>query len=266
MKKLLAFLLIMVMILGMLAGCSKKKDTTNNDSGNNAANQQTKAEEGTGTPTQPKPEQNFGVAIGTLLDAPEKIFAAEATKMLYVSFDEKVDGKTEAVEISVVVAEDGTRLIYAVNGPGKNKEAVYEIAGEGIIKYIKGAANEPFKLDDKTTADEVKNEFTTLADYILVFAQCQDALKGIKYRKAANVTVACPTGDVYIYDLISEGKVTGQICIDKDTGLLVKIKDAENTEAIAVQEFKTADVQIPELAKGEATPDAEQTPDADAKA
>ena len=262
MKKLLALLLVMVTLLGMLAGCSKKDEKTDdkNDSGNNAANQQTEAGGETTAPTQPKPEQVFGVAVGTELDAPEKVFAAEEVKDFYISFDRKEEGKVVTTEYSVIKKEDGTKMIYAVNGPGKSKEAIY-VLSDTLTKFIKGSAKDPFKLDDKTTAEDVKKEFDAIYDHLMVFTQYQDTFTGIKYRKTTDVSVTLFTGDVYIYDVIADGKVAGQVCIDKATGLLVKAKDLTNTQSVVVNAFKTADIEIPEIATGEDTPAEGETPE-----
>ena len=265
MKKLLALLLAMVMIVGMMAGCSKKKNdaTKTDDAAKNAANQNA-GTEGTDAPTAPNPDRVFGVGIGSVLDAPEKLFDAEAATMLYISFTVTTDGKDKTTEYSVIRKEDGTKLIYAVNGPGKSKEAIYEIS-DTMTKFVKGSSKDPFKLDDKTTAEDVKNEFSAIYDHLMAFTQCQDAFTGIKYRKIADVTVSCPTGAVYIYEALSGDAAKGLVCIDKDTGMFVKAVETETGKTIVVNEFKTTDVQIPEFSK-DATPPAEgETPDADAE-
>ncbi len=262
MKKLLALLLAMVMIVGMMAGCSKKKNdaTKTDDTAKNAANQNESNDE-TGASTAPNPDRVFGVGIGSVLDAPEKIFNAETATMLYISFTVTTDGKDKTTEYSVVTKEDGTKLIYAVNGPGKNKEAIYEIS-DTMTKFIKGSSKDPFKPDDKTTAEDVKNEFNAIYDHLLTFTQCQDAFTGIKYRKVADVTVSCPTGAVYIYEALSGDAPKGLVCIDKDTGMFVKAVETETGKTIVVNEFKTTDVQIPEFTKDVTPPADGETPEA----
>jgi len=262
MKKLLALLLAMVMLLGMLAGCSKKNETTDgtSETEKTIVNQQNKNEE-SGEPTEPKPEQLFGVTVGTELDAPEKVFSAEDLKMFYVSLNRKVEGVMQTTEISMVEAEDGSVLIFAVNGPGSSKEAVYEITETGVTKYLKSSGDKPYKLDEKTTAEEVATEAVTLTAYILLFTEYSelDAFKGIKYRKSSDVTINCPTGDVYVYDVLLDGKVAGQVCIDRQTGLLVKAKDLTAAQSVLVNSFRTTDVQIPEIANAETPAEGETT-------
>lgn len=275
MKKILALLLAMVMLLGILAGCGKKQTTNNNTEPiKNAANQQANKDDVEVDIENLPPDQLFGVAAGTELTVPEKVFDASTLDMLYISFIRVVDGKQVNTEIAVGKSPDGDELIYVVNGPGEAENVIYETREDGIFKYVKGSGNNPYKHDEDTTDDAVAVEKETIKSYVSIFTQYLDIFPGIKFRKTLDISVNCPTGDVYIYDVISNDKVVGQICVDRETGMLVKIKDLSDGKAneqfvissetgiltkedkdtaagalLSMVSYKTADVQLPAYEK-----------------
>lgn len=289
MKKFLALLLAIVMVLGMLAGCSSKKKTsstkkssskkdkestsatddtdgtdgtgstddtgstngtgnTNNEqsnTGNGGTNNGgTNNEQPNGGTVRPYPGGTSGVAAGTLLEQPEKLFDAESVNSFYISVDAETDGQAMTVQVAVIVQGDGKGLIYAVNGPADTEQAVYEVSGSNIVKYAKNLTDSKFKLDNTTSVDDIEWEVEEIGDFLQTFIACQEAYDDIQFRKSNAVTTA-PTGAVYAYDVVYEGQVDGLILIDQKTGLLVKVEAFSSDFCYTVTNFKTADVQIP---------------------
>ena len=91
-----------------------------------------------------------------------------------------------------------------------------------------------------------------LALLVTALASC-DMLTGLipGMSTTANTTsevpavTTAPTGAVYAYDVVYEGKVDGLILIDQKTGLLVKVEAFSSDFCYTVTNFKTTDVQIP---------------------
>ena len=294
MKKFLALLLAIVMVLGMLAGCGSKKktsstkkssskkdkestsatddtdgtdgtgstdDTGSTNSTGNTNNEQTNTGNGgtnnggtnnggtnndqpNGGTVRPYPGGTSGVAAGTLLDQPEKLFDAAAVNSIYISVDAETDGQAMTVQVAVINQGNGKGLIYAVNGPADTEQAVYEVSGSNIVKYAKNLTDSKFKLDNTTSVDDIEWEVEEIGDFLQTFIACQEAYDDIQFRKSNAVTTA-PTGAVYAYDVVYEGKVDGLILIDQKTGLLVKVEAFSSDFCYTVTNFKTTDVQIP---------------------
>ena len=277
MKKFLAVLLALVMVLSLFAGCStksskkkkssssrkdddddnKKKETTSetgstdgtgstdSTKGNNnkvdkeSGKNPTEAPSGSLVPIPTTPVDqpnggtvrpypggnnnggtttNSGVAAGTLLDQPEKIFDTDNMDALYIAITMEEDGESMSFRFTYVKT-DSTIFVYAVNGPGDAEEAVYETTTSGVTKYAKvGSA---FQKDTSTDPDDIQDELDSMYDVVDMFVACQEEFSDIQYRKVGTQNAA--TGPVYVYDVVYEGEVDGQIWIDQATGMMVKL-------------------------------------------
>lgn len=295
MKKFLALLLAIVMVLGMLAGCSSKKKTSSKKSSSKKDKETTAATDdtdgtdstdstgstgssnnaggigsadkkpiasapaqtqpsgsvnnnetlpnGNGT-VRPYPGGTSGVAAGTLLEQPEKLFDTEAVKSIYISVDAEEDGEAITVQIAVASRGNGNGLIYAVNGPADTEQAIYEVSGSNIVKYAKNLTDSKFTRDTTTSVDDIQWEVEEIGDFLQIFMACQEVYSDIQFRKSNAVTTA-PTGPVYAYDVVYEGQVDGLILIDRATGLLVKVEAFSSDFCYTVTNFSTGPVNIP---------------------
>lgn len=249
MKKTIAILLTMLMLVSMLAGCGEKAPdnadnsklpTANNEIQNNEQTEDQKQNE-TQQNTQPKAE----AAVGDVLDAPEVSFD-ENTEDLYIYFTYPGDEKDEvlSMELAIDQVNEDTYVIYMSDGLLKLHEVIYEVTDAGVTKYYKDAFMESFALETELTQTELEQEKASMLSLLSTFMLAHPDLEGVKYRKSDAPAFAL-TGDVYVYDMIEAGEVAGQICIDKATGLMVSLKDTDGTALYSVQAIKTSDLGIP---------------------
>lgn len=246
MKKVVVLFLAVCMLVATLAGCGAKNSIVGNDVPPQTDMQQ--GEQQKPTDEQKEPEQeNKEVAVGTILDAPEVLFDADAEE-LYVYFTTPTPGatanETTSMEIAVNQVTADTYVLYMTDGLLKNHEVVYEVTDAGVTKYYKDTFMDAFAQEtemNKQVMEEEKNEILSLLSYFMM--QHPD-YAGIQYRKS-DAKVATLTGEVYVYDVMETNECTGQICIDKDTGVMVSLKDAKGETLFTVHDFKVENVEIP---------------------
>ena len=92
--------------------------------------------------------------------------------------------------------------------------------------------------------DQLDETLGYMEQIIDIFTDYMTTFNGATYRKT-ETTVDCPTGSVLSYDVLVNGQVKAQICVDMNCGLLVYMKNLENGAVMDMQSFNITNVQIP---------------------
>lgn len=243
MKKVVALLLAICMLVTILTGCNAENNTT-------AETDKTQSEQQEPTSNEESKnnvgEVNKEVATGTILNTPEVQFDTN-TEELYVFFTypgDKAD-ETASMEIAVDQVTDDTYLIYTTDGLLKNHELIYEVTDADVTKYYKDTFMDKFEKETEATQQQVEKEKNEILSLLSYFMMQHSDYAGYKYRKS-DKKVAELTGEVYVYDVLENNEYAGQVCIDKATGLMVSLKDEQGNPIYTVQKFQTSKVEIPQ--------------------
>lgn len=244
MKKTMALLMAALMLVLMLAGCgSKPQEQT--PAVQEPAVEETPVEQ---VPAEEKaPEEAAPVeeaASGKLLDAPEVSFDT-SLEQLYIYFTTPGEGgEVESMEIALDQVTEDMYVLYVTNGLLKLNEMIYEVDDAGITKYYKDALSESFMLETELSQAELENEHNTIMELLATFMMMDGDLEGVQFEKTGEL-VAELTGETLNYNMIQDGEMVGKISIDKATGLMVKMLDAEGNAIYTVMDIKTSDLGIP---------------------
>lgn len=238
MKKIIALSLAVCMLAAALTGCGTKDSTTGNDRPPQTNTQQDQQQ-------KPSEQENKEVAAGTVLDAPEVVFDTN-TEDLYVYFTYPGDAEDEvlSMEITVDQVTTDTYLIYVTDGLIKNHELVYEVTDVGVTKYYKDIFMSEFALETEASQEDLEKEKNNILSLLSYFIMQHSDYAGCQYRKSDALVVSL-TGDVYVYDMLENNECVGQISIDKSTGLVVNIADAQGNAMYTVHKFQISNVEIP---------------------
>lgn len=244
MKKVVVLFLTVCMMAAALAGCGEKNSTAENDMP--LQTDKTQVEQQKPTDEQKEPEQeNKEVAVGTILDAPEVVFDTNTEELyVYVTYPGDTDGEVLSMELAVDQVTADTYLIYFTDGLIKNHELVYEVTDAGVTKYYKDVFMSAFEQETEASQQQLEEEKNELLSLLGYFMMQHSDYAGYQYRKS-DAPVFALTGAVYVYDVLENNECVGQICIDKATGLMVSLKDAQENSMYTVQKFQISDVEIP---------------------
>ena len=242
MKKVVALLLAICMLSAILTGCgaennnSTQSDKTQIEQQEVASNEESKNEEG---------QANKEVAVGTILNTPEVQFDTNAEELyIYFTYPGDTADETASMEITIDQVTEDTYLIYTTDGLLKNHELIYEVTDVGVTKYYKDVFMDKFEKETELTQQQVENEKNEILSLLSYFMMQHSDYAGFKYKKS-DKKVAELTGEVYVYDMLENNEYAGQICIDKTTGLMVSLKDAQENSLYTVQKLQTSKVEIP---------------------
>lgn len=250
MKKAIALWMSVLILVGMLAACGSEPQTP--------AVSQTPGEQEPAMNQDPVEQNPAGADVpeettagsaqsnvtGELLDAPEVSFDT-SLEQLYIYFTMPGEGdEVTSMEIALDQVTEDMYVLYVTNGLLKLNEMVYEVSDDGITKYYKDTFMESFLLETELSQAELENEKNTMMELLSCFMMMGSDLEGVQYEKTDEVAVAL-TGDALTYNMVQNGQVTGKITIDKATGLMVSMKDAEGNSLYTVMDIKTSDLGIP---------------------
>lgn len=238
MKKIVALFLVVCMLSAILAGCSAETSAPQPET--NAQLSVTPDE------TQAKTEQNHTeVTAGTILNAPEVTFDENAEQLyIYYTYPGDKEEEVLSMEIAIDQVNEDMYVIYMSDGLLKLHEVIYEVTDTGVTKYYKDAFMENFALETELSQTALEQEKTSMLSLLSQFMSPSSYLEGVQYRKSDAPAFAL-TGEVYVYDLMENGNVSGQIYVDKATGLMVSLTDTNGTSQFSVQSIKTSDLGIP---------------------
>ena len=255
MKKVVVLLLAMCMLMATLAGCGTEKDedkksnqtqAEQQESNSNDADEKDADESIADKNEADKNDDVKEVAVGTVLDAPEVAFDDNIEELyLYVTYPGDDEDEVLSMELAITQITDEKFVIYYTDGLLKNHELVYEATDTSVTKYYKDTFMEDFLKDTDVTEDEAEVELDNVLSLFSYFTVEHSDYSGLKYRKS-DAIVASLTGDVYVYDVLENNEYAGRICVDKATGLMVSLKDADGNAIYTVQKIQTSNVEIPE--------------------
>lgn len=259
MKRIIAGLTVVLLLAGVLTGCGGKEEPAEGNSGqdqvNGAAQEQQPAQQ-TPAPTQPDatqpapqpvaPQPLQEVPVGTVLDAPEVVFTDDCEKLyLYITSPGTTEGAVVSVEVALDYIAENNYILYFSDGVLKNSEAVYEVSDAGIAAYYRSSLVDDFVKDTEASQSELEAETNKIFETMAMCTLQHPMYEGLKYRKTDAPTVPI-TGEVLVYDIMEGNQVTGQVCVDKATGVAVSLTDAEGNSSFTVTEIKTSgDMGIP---------------------
>lgn len=272
-KKWLAVLLALMMLLSLLAGCAKDDDDDDDDDEKSSQTDKNKDDKDedkdsdqdedkdsdkdedkdedkaptkapvipTPAPTEAPTVSVDGVAIGTILDKPEKVFADDSDE-LYLNVTVNEAGTKETMGIGILANADDSVVIYFNDGPAKTAEYVIEIAADGTISgYTRAQGMTAFAADTVNSAEEILNLAEEMLGILEALSLDETITGDIKYKKIAPITAE--TGPVYSYTMIEDGQENGKVSVDKASGLAVYLEDSVTTITVNTLDLKNA--QIP---------------------
>ena len=251
MKKTIAVLLILVMVLSLCACGSKKSDSDSSKEKDTQSEETTKKDDQKEDEEEEKEEKKESnkvvkeAEVGDILNAPEIEFELEEFYIYFTYADENNETGISTMEIAMNDAELPA-ILYVTDGTLKTSEVVYEFDDDGnVIKYAKDVFAESFKKDENLSQSATQEEATTVLELLEMLGYLfVDSNKDVKFKKCEN-DKAIFTGDVYVYEMISDDETIGTVWVDKETGIFVKMIDSDGEEIFQVQSISTSELGIP---------------------
>ena len=269
MKKWIAALLAMLLLLSLLVGCSSKNEDNDDDEKTSQSDKNkddkdkkpdknddedpTKApvKDPTQTPTQvptqaptqtptPKPTEpvDTGVAIGTILDRPEKIYNGKLDSFYLKVIQNGTTSQSMDIHVQGLQGESGV-IALTRNYNGTYAGIVVEIgANDTFAVYNRTKLSDPYVLDTTMTKEDVEDLAEGLSEIIKLFIARDWDAEDAQLRKttAANE-------DVYTYEILQNGTAVSTLSVDKETGLIVDL-DGDG-ERLTITDFHLTDARLP---------------------
>lgn len=245
MKKWIAALLAMLLVISLLAGCSSKNDDDDDDDekSSQSSKDKNKNDKDDDDDDDDKTPAVDGVAIDTIVDKPEKIYPDESEN-IFLDISTESPEESVTMQIGMTALSDDSIVIYFNDGPSKTTERVIEISADGsvVTGYIRADGAKDFIKDTESTVEELLTEATDILALVESVAMFSENMDGAKLRKVA--PIESKTGKVYSYAIVEDGKDTGMVSVDQSTGLVVYL--ADETFELTVNAFDLTDAKIPE--------------------
>lgn len=232
MKKISSVLLILALLLGLCA-CGTKS-VTEKKTASEAGESDKKSEE--------KVEE---AEVGTILNTMEVTPALEKFYVCFTFADEQSENGISSMEIAMDDTEE-PGIIYVTDGTLKLNEMVYEMDADGnITKYVKDVFMTEFVKDESLSQESLQNEKEKILDMLglLGFGYGEDS--SVKYKKCESVDYSFLPGPAYAYEVISDSSDVSTIWLDRETGIVVNLCDADGNSILSVSDIKTENIGIP---------------------
>lgn len=248
-SKLIATLLIFIMALSLCAcGGSEKEEEKKDDTKVEDTDKTEKddSEDEADKEETDKTENVEEAEIGTVLDAPEKVFDLEKFYIYFTYPDEEAETGMATMEIALDDSDD-FGVLYVTTGPLKLDEIIYEADAEGITaKYYKDVFAEGFTKEESLSAEELQTEVTGILELLdMMGYEFSETYPDTQFKKCESQTAPL-TGEAYVYELIEDGESHGTVWVDQETGVFVKLFDENGEELFTVQDISTTELGIPE--------------------
>lgn len=221
MKKVLALLMALMMILS-LAACGKK-DSDKKESASGEPQAGTEVEQETPGKEEEKPEElpQSTAQIGDKLTQPEALFSDDIEK-LYLYFTAKDEnGEIQNNEYTMYQVTEDYYVIYLTDGPLKLEEVIYEVHDEEILCYYKDVFASGYTQDTSVDQETLRQKVQDVFDVL--------AMMGVgdvsgEYYKCADEEYTLH-GPAFAYDVPADGD-TIHILVNKATGIFTRITGA----------------------------------------
>lgn len=277
MKKWIASLMALLLLVGVLAGCGAKEPAsddkpTKQTEATKAPTQAptkvptqaptqapTKAPtvKPTAAPTQPIVQPTLPVqtqpivqptlpvsgegAIGTVLNAPEKIYE-DSSDTICFSVTMTENGETMTVVYGFDSSADDMFVTYVAVD---NMEIIVEIPmgqNGAAVGYAREGKQNAFAIDTEATQEELYEVFEEAFNVLEMLTLTGKTFENSSFKKI--VPIVSAVGPVYSYEVTTDGQVTGNISIDKASGMLVLLQ-ATNGDLLTVNAMDLTNARIP---------------------
>lgn len=171
-----------------------------------------------------------------LLPRPEVTFRSDLHQMRLQCV---VAGET--MTMATGYAGEETAVYYvAIANDGLLTEMVYEIDPQGrICRYLRDETMEQFLADSITDQESLSAELETHLDLLRVFTGYEELLSGSGYRPAES------DADTVTYEVVTEGRVTAVIKLDRATGILLGLYSEDRQPLMEITDLQTENVEFP---------------------
>lgn len=259
MKKILALLLSLLMLVGMLAACGGNESGKQNEEAKQTTTEaptepeedptepEEKPTEPEEDPTEPVEDPTKPVITDELLDAPEVSFNEE-NEDLYVMFASPGESEDETQMTSIAIDQitEDDYILYFCNGAlFQDEEMIFDVQGDNITMYAKTAFMDNYELVTSKTQEEMETAISDVMTIVTMFVYPEIYFDGAKYQKTDDIAFSL-CGDVYTYNVIADGEVVYNIHIHQETGLMTYLADADGNMIFQVWEVSTTELPIPE--------------------
>ena len=232
MKKWIAVLLSVIMVMGLLAGCGDDASTTNPVSGADAANNGTTSTESNTSPTIPADALS-------ILDVAATTEKMDSITELQVKL---VDSIGDTLTVAMKSVAGGDVILYEYNAYN-NYEYVIEIAGGSLTGYTRTSQEKAFGLMEDTSY------VSTMANRImgLILGLVIDGGNYSSGNYIQSVDASAKTGPAYTFNEWVGNEVAHKFTIDKTTGFIVKYETVEEQPYVEfeVLEINTTNADMP---------------------
>ncbi len=246
---IMAILLITALLL--LCACGESKQSLTDASKSTPVSQESNKEsKETAEPADETTDlsQNQEASIKTLGDLPVgsvikgadlQTFTGDDLYLMYYYHDENGESKSRIQAVKQL--DEDTYAMYLGDGIIPINEIVYEVetSTNSITKYTKGVFDEKYSVDTTVSKETLETEKNTILYLFGTFLMSNYKDSDFDFKKLEDAKSVMMSNPTYVFEILEEGKAGGKLYIDKETGVLIELEDADGSFAYQVGELKT---------------------------